>query len=117
MSNKAVLPSLREKKRYLAFEIVSKIKIKDVSAVSEAVHSSVLHYLGDRGAAAAGVIMLKERFNHAAQRGIVRVNHKYLDMLKASLCFIKNIAGNEVIVQSIGSSGILKKAFNSYIAK
>ncbi len=117
MSNRAVLPSLREKKRYLAFEIISRNKIRDIPAISEAIYSSVLRYIGSRGTAMAGAIVLKEKYDAERQRGLIKVNHKYLDKLRASLCFIDSIDNNEAIVQSVGASGVLKKAFDNYIAR
>ena len=68
------------------------------------------------GAAGAGAILLKERFNRDTQRGIIKVSHKYVDKVKASLCFIEKINNQQVIAHSIGTSGILKKAYNKYIA-
>jgi len=114
--NKALLPSLREKKRYLAFEIISKGKISGFSAISTAINESALDYLGTKGAAVAGIILLKERYDPQRQRGIIRVNHKNVDHLRASLCFVESIGEGPVIVHSIGTSGILKKAYNKYIA-
>ena len=107
---KPILPSLREKKRYLTFEIISKSKIKDFSGVSKAVWASLLSFMGEHGTAKAGAWVLSDKYNPATQRGIVKVNHKHVDQLKASLALIKDIDGNEAIVRSIIVSGMLNKA-------
>ena len=106
---KPVLPSLREKKRYLVFEIVSKQPIKDFSAISKAIWKSLLDLSGVLGASRAGIWLLSDKFNKDEQKGIIKVNHKHADLLKAALCTIKQINGNNVIVRSMGMSGILKK--------
>ena len=106
---KPVLPSLREKKRYLVFEIVSKQPIKDFSAISKAIWKSLLDLSGVLGASRAGIWLLSDKFNKDEQKGIIKVNHKHADLLKAALCTIKQINGNDVIVRSMGMSGILKK--------
>ena len=49
------------------------------------------------------------------QRGLIRVNHKYVEDLKASLALIKEIEQQPAIVRSIGASGILAKAEQKYI--
>lgn len=49
------------------------------------------------------------------KKGIIRVNHKHVEDLKASLIFVKNIDGKEVIVKSVGASGILRKAQQRYL--
>jgi ribonuclease P/MRP protein subunit POP5 len=112
---KAVLPSLREKKRYLVFEILSKSKINPLK-VQEAVFQGCQQYLGEMGMAKAGLLMLNDKYNKEKQRGIIKVNNKMLNNLKAALCFVKEIDNQKVIVKSVGVSGILKKAENKYIA-
>jgi len=105
---KPLLPTLKEKKRYLAFEIISKSKIKAFSEVSKAIWASTLSFAGTRGAAKMGINVIK--YNQQKQRGLIRVSHKSLNELKASLTFIDNIEKQPVIVRSIGASGILAKA-------
>ena len=107
---KPVLPSLREKKRYLAFEIISRQQIKDFSAISKAIWKAILDFSGVLGAAKAGIWLLGDKFNKTSQKGIIKVNHKNADLLKAALSTIKQINGIDVIVRSVGMSGILKKA-------
>jgi ribonuclease P/MRP protein subunit POP5 len=112
---KAVLPSLREKKRYLAFEIISDGKIADKQAAFSAIKRAYLSYLGELEAGKAGIMMLGECYNTEKQMGIIRVKHTYLDKLRASLCMIKEIDSMHVIVRSLYASGIIKKA-KMYIA-
>lgn len=106
---KPILPSLREKKRYLAFEILSKSKIKSFSRVSNAVWQGMLSFNGIKGAAQAGMWLLPERYNESLQRGIIRVGHKHVDALKASMVMTQEIDNIPVIARSLGVSGSLKK--------
>ena len=110
-----MLPSLREKKRYLAFEVISNQKVENFKEVSEAITGSASMFLGQLGMAKAGMIILKDKWNKSIQRGIMRVDHKHIDNLKASLTFIEKIGDKEAIVKSVGVSGILKKAENNYL--
>lgn len=112
---KALLPSLREKKRYLAFEIVSKNRIKSFSSVSKAIWQGMLSFNGTKGAAQAGIWLLPERYNPQTQKGIIRVNHKAVDSLKASLMTIQNVENTPALVRSVGVSGSLRKA-TTYVA-
>jgi ribonuclease P/MRP protein subunit POP5 len=109
---KAILPSLREKKRYLAFEILSKSKIKDAESVSKAIWQGMLSFGGTKGASQAGIMILSEKYNPENQRGIVKVNNKQVDTLKASLTLIQEVDAIPATVRSIGVSGSLKKATN-----
>jgi len=112
---KPLLPSLREKKRYLAYEVISKNKFNDAMHVNKVILDAAKEFLGTLGMAKAGVIMMNDQWNQKLQRGIMRVNHKHVDELKASLIFVKDIEGKDVVVKSVGASGILKKAQQKYL--
>jgi ribonuclease P/MRP protein subunit POP5 len=112
---KPILPSLREKKRYLVFEVISKEKVGDIRAVSEAINSHSLQFMGHLEAAKAGILVLGNKWDSSSQRGIIRVGHRHVDQLKASLAFIVKINNSEVIFRSLGVSGIVKKAENNYL--
>ena len=112
---KPILPSLREKKRYLVFEVISKEKINDAELVSNAVWHYSLQFLGQFGTAKAGIIVLNNKWNPEHQRGIVKVSHKHVDAVKSALALANKIDNKDVIFRSIGVSGILKKAENNYL--
>ena len=57
-----LLPSLRQKKRYVVFEIKSD-KSFSLSEVREAVESSLARFLGELGIAKASPFFLKEKWN------------------------------------------------------
>ncbi len=112
---KPVLPSLREKKRYLVFEVISKQKVDNIHDVSQAITENALMFLGHLGMAKAGAIVLKDKWNKDKQRGIIKVNNKEVDNLKAALTFTEKVGNKEAIVKSVGVSGILKKAEDKYL--
>lgn len=112
---KPLLPSLREKKRYLAFEVISKDKITNFDAVSESIFNSTEQFIGKLGMSEAGLLSLKDKWNSNSQRGLLRVNHKNVDKLKAALTMIEKIEEKDVIVKSVGVSGILNKAVDKYL--
>ena len=112
---KPLLPTLKEKKRYLAFEIISKTKIKAFSEVSKAIWASALGFVGTKGSASLGIKLFMDKYNDNSQRGLIRVSHAGLDTLKASLALITKIEEQPVIVRSLGASGILAKAQKKYI--
>jgi ribonuclease P/MRP protein subunit POP5 len=103
------LPTLKERKRYLAFEVISKEKMDNFSSISSAVLAKTKEFLGELGLAKAGIWLLPDKWNSSRQTGIIRVSHKYLNELKTSLALIKNIDNSQVIFRSIGVSGMLNK--------
>jgi len=112
---KPVLPSLREKKRYLAFEVISKERMSSAEEVSEAIWDCSLRFLGQLGTARAGLMVLNNKWDAQRQRGIMKVGHKHVDALKAALMFASKIKNNDVIFRSLGVSGILRKAENRFL--
>ncbi len=105
---KPLLPTLREKKRYVVFEVISKLP-HSFEAVSRAIQGSILAFLGVKGAAQAGAIVIKDRFNYAKQEGILKIANLYINNLKASLALTKELGSNKIIIRVKGVSGILKK--------
>ena len=111
---KPILPSLREKKRYLVFEVISKNKFT-FNHVSHVLWNAMFNFLGQLGMSKAGVILLENKWSDELQKGILKVNHKNVDNVKASLMLATKINDEDVIVRSLGVSGILKKAENNYL--
>ena len=103
---KPVMPSLREKKRYLAFEVLSDAKL-DTNHIAKAVMNASLQFAGELGTAEMGIIPLTELF--AKNKGIIRVSNVGLDRLKAALTLITTIEGHPVSVRSLAVSGNLGK--------
>lgn len=112
-SVKSILPSLKEKKRYLTFEITSEDKISDFRYVIGGMEQGFIDTLGMLGTAKAGIRMIPERWDQRTQRGIIRVNHRFVNEAKAALIMIRHIGNIPVIIRSLGVSGTLRKARSS----
>ena len=93
---------------------MSKGKITDFKAVSKEIMDKSLELIGTLGVAKAGIQVLPKCWNPKLQRGIIRVGHKHVDEIKAALTFVKKINNKNVILKSIGVSGILNKAKQRY---
>ena len=107
---KPLLPSLREKKRYLVFEVISN---KEMTSIPDKdIEESMRRLHGDIGLGKAGLIFLRNKWNKMLQRGIIKVNYKYVDQLRAALCSVHK---GGAIIRSVGVSGILKKAEEKYL--
>ena len=105
-----LLPSLKEKKRYVAYEVISKEKLSS-NQVKKAIEDALLKYIGILGTSKAGLQILKQEKN----KGILKINHKFTDHIKAAFTLINKIDNKKAAVRSIGTSGILKKAEAKYL--
>lgn len=101
-----MLPSLKEKKRYIAFEVISNDKV-DQEESYKAIKTKSKEFLGSLGLSKAGFLPLNIWKNN---KGIIKVAHKEVDNIKAALALTKNINSKEVIIRSLGISGVLNKA-------
>ena len=92
---KRLLPSLREKKRYIVFETTNPNKVD----------KALKDFLGILGMSKVNPLVMKDKFKK--NRGIVRINHAYKDEVIMALSLVN--------VKVIGVSGILKKADGKYL--
>jgi len=102
LRRKPLLPSLKEKKRYVAFEVMSEKTLKFEFVTNEIVNE-ITNYIGKLGYEKMGLIFLKDWSNN---KGIARVNNKYVDHLKASFVLIDK---TNFMIRSLMVSGTLKK--------
>jgi ribonuclease P/MRP protein subunit POP5 len=112
---KSLLPSLKEKKRYIVFEVSAKAPMTE-QEVNKTITENFHNFVGTLGEAEAGLQFMSKRWDSKKQRGIARVSHISAEKLKASFVFIDKINNKTATVRSIGTSGILKKAVERYIA-
>ena len=103
---KALMPSLREKKRYVAFEVNSQDRLNSFE-VGRAIMNSAINFMGELGLAGAGMMHLPEVYKN--NKGIVRVNHQYLDNARASFALIKSINNKPATIKSLSASGAINK--------
>ena len=111
-----LLPSLRERKRYLAFEITSESQIDDFETVSSEIDKNLLSFMGEIGTASSGITLIKDCWDKKKQRGILMMSDTHVRAAQSTLALIEHIKSNPVMIRSLGASGILRKIKERYIA-
>ena len=104
---KQLLPALRERNRYVVFEFISDFKFERED-VTKAVWGSALEFLGDLGLSRISLKIIE--WDTDRQRGVLKVNHKSTENIRAALALIKEINKIQVIFHVLGISGTLKTA-------
>ena len=102
---KPLLPTLREKKRYIAYEVLSD-KAVSAAGTSAAITRAVKRLMGELQAGKASPQLLSQR---EGQRGIMKVNREYVNHIRAAFTLITAIDGTPAMVRSTGVSGMLNK--------
>lgn len=98
-SMKTILPTLKERNRYLVYKVDKTLKFDEVK---EIINKNTLRFLGEFELAKANMMILNE---YKKNKGIIKVNNLYTDKIRSSLILIK-----EPVFETIGISGTLKKA-------
>ena len=104
---KPLLPSLRQKKRYLAFEIIAEKKL-EVSKIRVELFNKIKDFLGEFTLSKANIDLVETKEN----KGILKVSNKYADTLRAALILVKNINKEAVLIRTLILSGSIEKAKN-----
>ena len=104
-----LLPSLKERHRYIVFEIKSEEKYT-FTEIKEEVERALLQFLGELGVAKAAPMFLKDKFHYEHQRFILKISPTMVDEVKTALTLSKKIKKTPIIIHSITMSGTLKKA-------
>ena len=106
---KPMMPTLRERKRYVVYRVLSKRHVK--KDLSSDIIVKLRSLLGVFDSASAGVLNVE--YNQAKQKGILRVSHTSLDKVRAGLAMLS--MGAESLIQVIGVSGTLNVARKKYM--
>ena len=110
MKNLKILPpTLREKKRYISFQIISeKGEIFTYSDLEAAIWNTMLDFLGEYGVSKTSVWLLKDCWNPRKQIGIIRCNHKSVHAVVATLGLIDRLGDNRITFKILNISGTIK---------
>lgn len=106
---KPLLPALKEKKRYIVFEVIT--EKFDRNRAQSILESECLKFLGEFGIAKSGFSIITDCWEK--NKGIIKANPKYVNEVKMALSLVK---GN-LIFNVIGVSGTLNKAKQKFIKK
>jgi ribonuclease P/MRP protein subunit POP5 len=104
------LPTLREKKRYIAFEINSEKTMIRQELVRD-ISNSIISLFGDIGASQIRPALM----SFDGRSGILRCAREKTVETRAGLACINNIRGIRVSIRVLGISGTIKGATEKFI--
>lgn len=104
---KTLIPTLRQKKRFILFEIESSKKF-DFKKVSEDLIEQIILYIGAVDFGNEGIWFLKDKFDEKKQRGVLKVSTKLKDKLVGVLAIINKIDNIESKIKVLKISGTFK---------
>jgi len=107
---KRLLPSLRAKKRYLAFELISEGPVSRGDLVKE-VMSSASSLLGDVTTSECDIKVL----GFEDWKGIIQCSHTKVKETRASLTTLTRVNGKRATLHVLGASGTVKRATEKFL--
>ena len=108
-----ILPSsLREKKRYIAFRLVTESgEPVDRKVLLDELYFATQTLLGDAGSSEIGYRLM----DFDGTRGIMRVNHGAVELARAAIATVYVIKGTRAHIFISGVSGTIRAATEKYI--
>lgn len=114
MGELQTLPSsLREKKRYIVFEVLCD-RDRELGQVVDAVWDVLLDFLGQDGVAQAAPWLMEDLFDAEQQRGGLKVNKEEVESVRAALALVQEIGGETAALQVLGVTGTMDSAREKY---
>ncbi|MDY6769823.1 MAG: Rpp14/Pop5 family protein [Candidatus Nanohaloarchaea archaeon] len=115
MSELQSLPkSLREKQRYIVFDIHCD-RDRELGQVVDAVWDSILDLLGQEGASRADPWVMDDLFDPEQQRGGIRVKKDAVEEVRAALALVQEVGGETAALQVLGVTGTMDSARTKYL--
>ncbi len=103
--SKNLLPTLKEKSRYLAFNAIydGELNKKDVS---KSITQSILRFFGEQGLSRMNLWFIE--WDAEKKTGIAKVERNSLDMLRTGFVLTREINGRPTLFHTLNVSGTLK---------
>ena len=109
---KPLKPTLRERNRYIAFEVVCDRKCSRDEVV-RTVWNTATRFLGEIKTSELSLWVMD--WKDDKQKGILKVNHKSIRDIRVGVTMLDKIENSKASINILGVSGTLKKARENYL--
>lgn len=104
---KIVSPTLREKDRYIKFQILSEEGV-EYSDVEAAIWNTFLDFYGEHGVSRQSLWLIKNLWEGDGQAGVIRCNNMNVSQVLAGLGLISRLGESRIIFRIMKVSGTIK---------
>jgi len=106
---KILPPTLRQKKRYISFQVIPEIgEDFTYSDLEAGIWNTMLDFLGEEGVSKTSMWLLKDTWDPNTRIGVIKCNHKMTEKIIASLGLIDRLGDNRICFKIIRISGTIK---------
>ncbi|MBM4240808.1 MAG: ribonuclease P [Euryarchaeota archaeon] len=119
MKLKILPPSLREKKRYIAFEVISEEPLSRDDLIS-LIWKSSLAFCGESQTSKFNIWVMKVwkyqlEEHENVLRGILKCTREEVNPVRATMSIIAKFKGKRVVFHTLGISGTIRSATKKFI--
>ncbi|MCD6216190.1 MAG: ribonuclease P protein component 2 [Candidatus Aenigmarchaeota archaeon] len=111
---KILPPSLRQKKRYIIFKVLSEKPVEYMELV-QSIWRSLLNFLGELKTSELNIWIIKNLFDQKTQRGLIRCSHKEVEYIRSALALVEEAGETRVLIKVEGVTGTIKSAKKKYL--
>ncbi|MEM5882620.1 MAG: Rpp14/Pop5 family protein [Candidatus Aenigmatarchaeota archaeon] len=104
---KILPPTLREKERYIAFQIISEEPIS-YSDLENALWECALEFFGEYGISKTGLWLIKNLYDEKKQIGVIKTNTKSVSKAITCLSLISRLGDVRIVPKILKVSGTIK---------
>jgi ribonuclease P/MRP protein subunit POP5 len=104
---KILMPTLREKERYIAFEVISEHPIV-YEDLESSVWNTFLDFFGEYGVSKLSLWLIKNLYDEEKQIGVIRCNNKSVQQVIAGLGMISRLSESRVTIKILKVSGTIR---------
>jgi ribonuclease P/MRP protein subunit POP5 len=104
---KFLLPTLREKDRYISFQVISEEPIV-YEDLEQAIWNTMLDFSGELGVSKTSVWLIKNLYDSEKQVGVIRCNNKSVQQVIAGLGLISRLGDVRVTFKILKVSGTIR---------
>ncbi len=111
---KLLPPSMREKERYIVFEVISEGNFS-YDELSRSIWFTALTFLGELGVSSCGIKLIRNLWDERSKRGVIRCFHNKIEEVRAALTMIRKIGNANVLIHVLGVTGTIKSARRKFL--
>ena len=104
---KILLPTLREKDRYISFQVISEEPII-YEDLEQSIWNVMLDFFGELGVARTSMWIIKNLYDSKEQVGVIRCNNKSVQQVIAGLGLISRLGDTRVTFKILNVSGTIR---------
>jgi len=104
-----VIPTLREKKRYVVFKVYSSDTI-EYDEFRNAAINVMLKWMGEKGFGEANIKFIKNLWNEKEMVGFVKCSTRYVHDVKFAFGLLRQVGDAKVLVRTVLVSGTISSA-------